>query len=176
MRYATVYLNESQLRTLTKLAVAIATFSTLVLIIFNPLATFAQQYSSEALQLNFGQALTTVQNAESAGATPSEISPLVTTLNSALQLNQEASNLKAPEDAGRRSQLLTQVNQTLTNVQNQADQLTEVASSRTHMNKVIAYAAGVIVALLGTIVYGFAAAFYQKYRVKRVFQMRVEPK
>jgi len=169
-------LNESRLRTLTKLAVTIAIFATLLLIIFNPLATLAQQYSSEALQPSFGQALTAIQNAESADATPSEISPLITSLNNALQLNQEAINLKAPGDAGRRSQLLAQVNQVLTNVQNQANQLTEVASHRAYMNKAIAYLVGIIVALLGTIVYGFAAAFYQKYRVKRIFQMRVEPK
>jgi len=175
MRYATDYLNEFQLRTLTKVAVTIATFVTLLLITFNPLATSAQQ-PSELSQQGFERALTAIQSAESAGATTSEVSPLVTMLNNALQLEQEALNLTAPEEGGRRTQLVAQVNQTMTTVQNQADELRAVASHRTYMQKAIAYVAGAIVAALGTIVYEFAVAFYQNYRTKRIFQMEVKPK
>jgi hypothetical protein len=175
MQYSTDYLNESQLRTLTKLAVTFATFATLLLIIFNPLVISAQQ-PSELSQRGFEQALAAIQVAESAGATTSEVSPLVTMLNNALQLDHEALNLTPPEEGGRRTQLLAQVNQTITTVQNQANELSVVASHRNYMKKVIAYVAGVIVAALGTIVYGFAAAFYQDYRIKRIFQMEVKPK
>ena len=175
MRYAMNYLNESQLRTMTRLVAIIATFATLLLIVFNPLAIYAQQ-PSELSQRGFEQALAVIQGAESAGATTSEVSPLVTMLNNALQLDHEALNLTAPEEVGRRTQLLAQVNQTITTVENQANELNVVASHRNFMKKVIAYVAGVIVAALGAIVYGFAATFYQNHRIKRIFQMEIKPK
>ena len=48
---------------------------------------------SQPLQPSFGQAIVAVDNAEAAGATPNETAPLVSLLNKALELNQEASSL-----------------------------------------------------------------------------------
>jgi hypothetical protein len=117
-----------------------------------------------------------VRQAESAGATSSEVSELVILLNKALELDREAMTLNAPNETERRSALLVEANQTLTTVQNQAANLTVAASERTYTDKVLTYVGGAIAAALGTIIYAFSVSFYQKYRIKRTFQMRVTRK
>ena len=139
-----------------------------------PLAVRSQ--TIRTLEPRFGQTLVTLHQAESAGATPSEIGELVALLNKALELNGEALKLNAPDQAQKRADLLAQVEQILTTVQNQAAELTAVASQRTYNNTVLTYVGGAITAVLATIAYAFIVSFYQKYRIKRTFQMRVVPK
>jgi predicted DNA-binding protein YlxM (UPF0122 family) len=131
---------------------------------------------ADEIQPGFNQAITQVRLAESAGATQSEINDLVTTLNKALDLNEQALKLTSPNDAQRRTELLTQVNVTLNDVQTRADQLETVASQRTRTNTVLAYVYGGIAAAVGTFAYAFLLAFYRRYRIKRTFQMKVTAK
>jgi len=130
----------------------------------------------ETLQPRFGQTLALVHQAESAGATSGEIGELVALLNKALELNGEAVKLTAPEEAQKRGELLAQVDQILTTVENRAAELTGVASQRSYTNRVLSYVWGAIAAVLGAIVYAFTVSFYREYRIKRTFQMRVTRK
>jgi hypothetical protein len=167
-------LNESQLRRIqSKLALA-AVLAIMSLVAVQPLMVKSQ--TIETLQPRFGQTLASVHQAESAGATSNEIGALVGLLNKALELNEDALKLTAPDEAQRRAELVAQVDQILTTVENRAADLTALASQRSYMNKVFTYVWGVVAAILGTIVYAFATSFYRKYRIKRTFQMRVARK
>ena len=126
-------------------------------------------------QPGLSQAILAVNNAVAAGATPNETVPLVTLLNKALELNLEASSLPTNETE-QHNAILSSVNQILTNVTNQANDLTTTSTQRTYTNKITTYASGLIVAVVGTFAYVFGVEFYQRYRVKRAFQMRVKAK
>jgi hypothetical protein len=130
---------------------------------------------SLTLQPGFGQAITAINNAEAAGAYPNEILPLVALLNRALDLNQKASTLQLNQ-TGEHDQLISSANQALVNVTNQANDLTTRSAQRAHSNKIITSASGIIIAVLGTFGYVVAAEFYQRYRIKRTFQMKVKRK
>ena len=116
-----------------------------------------------------------VNNAEAAGATPNETAPLVTLLNRALELNQEASSLPTNQ-TDQRNALLSSVNQILTNVTDQANDLTATSAQRTYTNKIVTYVSGIVAAVVGTFAYVFGVELYQRYRIKRTFQMRVRRK
>ena len=131
---------------------------------------------ADEIQPGFNQAITQVRLAESAGATQSEINELLTTLNKALELNEQALKLTSPNDAQRRAELLAQVNVMLKDVRTRAGELETVASQRTRMNTVLAYVYGGVAAAVGTFAYAFLLAFYRRYRIKRTFQMKVTPK
>jgi hypothetical protein len=130
---------------------------------------------SLTLQPGFGQAITAVNNAEAAGAYPNEILPLVALLNRALDLNQEASTLPLNQ-TGEHDQLISSANQVLANVTNQANDLTTRSAQRAYLNKIITYVSGIIIAVLGTFGYVVASEFYERYRIKRTFQMKVKRK
>ena len=130
---------------------------------------------NQPLQPSLGQVIVAVNNAEAAGATPNETAPLVAQLNKALELNRQASSLPTNQ-TDQRNALLSSVDQILTNVTNQANSLTTRSAQRTYTNKIITYIIGLVVAIVGTFAYVIGGEFYQKYRVKRTFQMRVRPK
>ena len=146
----------------------------LVVVSFIAVQAFAASQTVETLQPGFGQAIVAVHSAEMAGATPSDISDLVSLLNKALEMNQEAQQPNTPAD--ERAQLIAQVNQTLATVQTKAADLTSIYQERTSMDRIVAYIIGAAIALLGTILYEFAVVFYQRYRVGRTFDMRVKRK
>jgi hypothetical protein len=123
----------------------------------------------------FGQAIVAVNNAEAAGATSNETAPLVTMLNKALELNQEASSLPTNQ-TDQRNALLSTVNQILTNVTDQANDLTATSTQRTYTNKIITYLTGLVVAAVGTFAYAFGVELYKRYRIKRTLPMRVKRK
>jgi hypothetical protein len=139
----------------------------LFLILFRA-ATVSSQ-AVDQLPPGFSQALSAVRGAEAAGATPAEIAPLVGLLNSALQLNAEATNASSPT----RSQLQAQVSNQLATVQSRAGQLESVASRRTFMDDVISYLSGGVGALIATVVCAYCLSFWRKYRVKRTLQMKI---
>ncbi len=139
---------------------------------------FAASQTTGSLQSGFGQAIQAVNKAESAGATPSELSPLVTQLNEALALNRQAlrMNNNSPGESGKRAELLERVDQSLATVKNEADQLEVASAQRAYVDKIITYAWGAIAAILVVLIYGIGVSFYEKYRVKRTFQMRIRRK
>jgi hypothetical protein len=154
--------------------VAFLALATLLLLTVHPMTTTSQ--AVDELQPRFGQALVLVQQAESAGATSSEVGELTKLLNSALALNEEALKLTSPSDVQKRAGLLAQVDQILASVEAKAVQLQAVAARRTYTNTVLAYVYGVIAAFLGTIACAYGVFFYRRYRTKRAFQMRISPK
>lgn len=141
--------------------------------ITSPLYLSAQIY--QPLQPSFGQAIVAVNNAEAAGAASNETAPLVTLLNKALELNREASSLPTNQTE-QRDAILSSVNQILRNVTNQANDLTTRSAQRTYANKITTYVSGIVAAAVGTFAYVFGVEFYQRYRIKRTFQMRVRRK
>ena len=168
------YLNESQLRRIrSQLAIACA-LAILALVTIQPLTVTSQTIAT--LQPRFGQTLVVLHEAESAGATSSEIGELVALLNKALEVDSEALKLSAPDQAQKKAELLAQVDQILTTVENRSTQLTAVASHRSYTNRILTYVFGVVAAIVGTILYAFTVSFYRKFRIKRTFQMRVTRK
>jgi len=168
------YLNESQLRRIQNKLAVVGVLVVLALVAIQPLAVTSQ--TTDSLQLRFGETIAMLHQAESAGATPSEIGALVALLNKALELNGEALKLTAPDEVQRRAELVAQVDQILMTVENRAADLTALASQRSYTNKVLTYVWGAIAAVLGTILYAFTMSFYRKYRIKRTFQMRISRK
>jgi hypothetical protein len=128
------------------------------------------------LQPGFTKAILDVRSAEAAGGTPSEIASLVETLNKALELNEQALRLTDPSSAAQRAQLLVQVDQMLLKVEDNAEQLQVAASQRTNLNRIVAYVAGGVAALLATFAYALCLSFWRRYRVKRTLQMKIVPK
>ena len=168
--WARTYLIESGMLRIRKIPI----LALLVVVSFIAVQAFAASQTVETLQPGFGQAIVAVHSAEMAGATPSDISDLVSLLNKALEMNQEAQQPNTPAD--ERAQLIAQVNQTLATVQTKAVDLTSIYQERTSMDRIVAYIVGAAIALLGTILYEFAVVFYQRYRVGRTFDMRVKRK
>ena len=149
----------------------ILTLALLVIASFIAVQSFVASQTVVTLQPGFEQAIIAVRSAEMAGAAPNDISGLVSLLNKALEINHEALQSNTPAD--KRAQLLAQVNQILATVQNNAAELT---SEKTYTDRIMAYALGGVVAFLATILYGFAAVFYQRYRIGKTFDMRVKRK
>ena len=150
---------------------ATAIFVAIVLVALQP--TIHSQPTGQ-LPPGFGQALTAVHNAESAGATANETVGLVMLLNKALDLNREASEPNTTLQ--QRTALLSEVDQTLGTVNGQAQELAVKASQRAYYNVVFAYVWGVIGAVLGTFAYVVMVSVYREYRIRRTFQMKVTPK
>ena len=154
--------------------------SILIVSIFVVLAVIAVEPTAVAPQVivtlepDFNQAIVTLHQAESAGATPSEVSELVGLLNRALELNREALEPNTPNE--KRTVLLAQVDQILLTVENRSVELKAVSSQRAYIDEVFAYAGAAIAALLGTILLEFAWSLHQKNRTKRTFQMKVSLK
>jgi hypothetical protein len=173
MLYNCDYLNESQLphiRTRLVIAAAIAILAVTLL----PILAISQ--STGTIEPGFAGALAAVRQAETAGATPNEITALVTLLNKALELNGEALKLTGPSDANRRTELVSEVDQILITVQSQAQDLTALASHRSSTSKALTYVSGILAAFVGTILFAFIVSFYRSYRIKRTFQMRITRK
>jgi hypothetical protein len=156
--------------------VKLATTAAIAILAVTLLPILATSQSTGTIEPGFAGALGAVRQAETAGATPSEIAALVVLLNKALELNGDALKLTTPGDANRRTELISQVDQTLITVQNQADNLTTLASRRSYTNKLLTYVGGILAAFIGTIVVAFVVSFYRAYRIKRTFQMRIARK
>lgn len=137
---------------------------------------FAASQAIEPLGPEFGRAFKAVQIAELAGARPSEVSQLVANLNKALELNRQAVKLNVPGESEKRHELLAQVDQILTTVQADGSELAVSSAQRSYNDRVLTYLWAAIAAILGTLIYGLTASFYQKYRIKRTMQMRISHK
>jgi ElaB/YqjD/DUF883 family membrane-anchored ribosome-binding protein len=137
---------------------------------------FAVSETSTGLQPEFNRAIVEVRKAEAAGATPTEISSLVASLNKALDLSEQAMRSTDPASSQQRTQLLSHANETLTKVEDSALQLQATAAQRTTQYRVLAYVGAGVAALLATLAYALSLSFYRRYRVKRTLQMKLKPK
>jgi hypothetical protein len=126
------------------------------------------------LQPGFNGALSALQRAEAAGATQGELAPLVDALNKALSLNDQLNQLSAQDS--NRSKLQAQISEQLNGVETQAAGLESLASQRVFMDRVVAYVAGGVGALVAALAYAYGTSLWSKYRVKRTFQMRISRK
>ena len=97
---------------------------------------------------------------------------LVRQLNSVLQMENQLNNLPS-EDTTMRVQLSNQINGTLALIDAQATQVAASASTRTSMSHLIVYSFAPIAAAFGTIVYYYVVSLWRKYRIKRLFRMKV---
>jgi hypothetical protein len=156
--------------------VKLATAAAIVILAVALVPVLAISQSNGTIEPGFAGTLGAVRQAEIAGATPNEITALVALLNKALQLNVDALKLNATSDANKRTQLISQVDQTLTTVQSQAQHLTTLASQRSRTNKILTYIGGIIAAFIGTILFAFIVSFYRAYRIRRTFEMRITRK
>ena len=163
-------MNEPRLPRIHKIPI----LALLAIVSFIAVQSFAASQTIGTLQPGFGQALADVRSAEMAGATPGDISGLLSLLNKAIELNHEA--LQPTKSPTEQAALITQVNQLLATVQSNATNLTSVYREKTYTDKIIDYSIGAALAFFATILYGFASIFYQTYRIKRTFQMRVRRK
>jgi hypothetical protein len=168
------YLDESQLALISRLT-RISILALLAVMVISGVQPATSQLIG-TLDPGFGQAIAALHKAETTGATPSEVSGLVSLLNRALELNREAQTMNAPDQTGKRAALLAQVDQILASVDNQSAQLATASSQEVYINRILTYALGGIVAVLGTALFVFASSLYQKYRIKRTFQMSVTKK
>jgi len=116
-------------------------------------------------QSQFNLVIQDVQKAESAGANSEEMQGLVDQLNRVIELQNQNSTQNQPE-----------INNALTTIDNEANQIQTTASQRTSINHLTTYATGFIGAILATIISHFAIQFWRKYRIKRTFQMKIIPK
>lgn len=126
-----------------------------------------------ASQPELSTVLEDVRKAELSGGNTAEMQKLVNQLNTVVGLEDQVHGL-SPQDPQRAS-LLAQINATLTNVDGEAKQLQVTAAQRTYMDHVYAYTGGVVAAVIATVAYFYAMLLYQKYRIKRTFQMRIIP-
>ena len=149
----------------------IVAVTVLTIMVTQPIMLVTSQ--TESLEPGFGEAIAALQQAEAAGATPRELSQLVALLNTALELNRKALTLTSPDQAEERAGLLARVNLILAAVQNRAVDLRATASERTSSSRILTYVWGAVAAILGTICCAFALSIYQRYRIKRTFQMKV---
>jgi hypothetical protein len=166
-------LNERHMALVRRLLIVLAT--TILFFLAFRASIVTSQTATNQLQPGFNEALSTLQRAEAAGATSSELAPLVDLLNKALDLSNQANRLSA-EDSQTRSQLQTQISDQLKSVETQAAQLENMASQRTFTNRVITYVSGGVGAVIGTLAYAYGTSFWRKYRVKRTFQMKISTK
>jgi hypothetical protein len=156
--------------------VKLATTAAILILAVTFLPILAISQSNGTIEPSFAGTLGAVRQAEIAGATPNEIAVLVVLLNKALELNADALKLNATNDANKRAELISQVNQILTAVQSRAQSLTTLASQRSRMNKILTYTGGILAAFIGTVLFALIVSFYRAYRIKRTFQMRITRK
>jgi len=140
------------------------------------IAFLAQVSLSKSQTIGFNSQFNTVvrdvQLADLSGATPDQMHALVRQLNSVLQMENQLNNLPS-EDTTMRIQLSDQINGTLALIDAQATQAAASASTRTSMSHLIAYSCAPIAAAFGTIVYYYVVSLWRKYRIKRLFRMKV---
>ncbi len=160
----------------TRVAAVAMMLALAALIVGQAMLAANSQSNDQALQPGFNNVLLLVRHAEEAGATPTEVAPLVAGLNKALGLNTEVSALNQPNETQARQTVLGQLNGLLDGLGRNATQLESTASQRTLTNRVTSYIGGAIGALIGAILLGYCLAFLRKYRVKRTFEMRIIPK
>jgi len=148
----------------------ILAFTVLLLAVIYPIVQVKSQ--TESLRPGFNNAISSLQQAESAGARPSELSDLVVLLNTALDLNRQAIALK-PDQIDKRAELLAQVDQILTNVQTRSTELRTTVAQRTSIDRMLTYIWGFSAAILGTICCTIILSAYQRFRIRRTFNMKV---
>lgn len=123
-------------------------------------------------QMQLSKAIQDVQAAELSGANPDEMRELAVQLNTIIGIQVELQNL-SPQELGKRAQLTEQINNTLTSIDMQSNEITTRASQRTSINHLVAYSSGVVGAVIVTVVYHYGTLLRRRYRVKRTFQMKI---
>ena len=126
-------------------------------------------------QRDLNKVIQDVQKAESSGAQPKELAILINQLNSVVTLEDQLQNL-GQQDTDKRSQLLSEISNTLTNVDAEAAQIKTAASQRTSINRLILYSSGAAGAILVTLASHCALSIWRRIRAKRVLQMKLIPK
>lgn len=141
----------------------------LVLQLFHPMLAESQP---SQLQPQLNKVLQNVLKAESAGAKSEELERLIYQLNSVINLEDQLHNLD-PQETGKHSQLLGEINNTLAKVDVEANQIEIIASQRTYMNHLLHYSLGGIGALVAAIASHCTFSLWRKYRAKRALHLKI---
>ena len=126
---------------------------------------YAVAQVSMLMETDFGQALGAINRAEAMGAASNQTAPLVNSLNTALALEQEALNLPANQTQ-KRDALMSEARQILVNVTSQANDISTTAAQMSYVSTITAYATGLMLAIVGTLVYAFADRFHFNRKIK----------
>jgi predicted PurR-regulated permease PerM len=149
--------------------VAITILSLLLLV--QPALVTSQQIQPSSMNM----VIRDVLRAEMAGAQPEEIGRLAAELNSVLSLESQLQNL-APQEVGKRTQLLGEINNTLANVDAEANQFQASSSHQTFIDRTLSYVLGAVGAMLATLIFLFTISLQSRYRAKRTLRMKISPK
>ena len=152
-------------------AICLASLTVIVLLSVHSTPIASQQSQSQPLNT----VILDVRRAESAGAQPEELGRLVNQLNSVIDLEGQLQNL-SPQEADKRSQILNEINNTLANVDTEANQIEITASQRTFTNHLVAYGLGGVGTLMATIASYCALSLWRKYRAKRFLDLKIVPR
>lgn len=147
-----------------------AFFFLALVIVTTQLKLSRSEVSSFASQFN--TAFRDVQIADLSGATTEEVHGLVTQLNSVLQ-TEDRLNTSSSQNTTMRIQLREQINSTLTAIEDMALEAATDSAAKTSKNHLIAYSLAPIGAAFGTIVYYYCVLLWHKYRIKRLFRMKI---
>ncbi len=156
-------------RKATAASLTIAILSLLLLI--QPVLVTSQQIQPSTMN----SVIRDVLRAEMAGAQPEDIGRLATELNSVISLETQLQNL-APQEMSKRTQLLGEINNTLANVDAEANQFQAIASHQTFINRILTYVLGAVGAMLATVIFLFAISLQRRYRAKHALRMKISPK
>jgi len=116
-----------------------------------------------------------VHAAELSGANPDEMQNLSVQLNTMIALQEELQTLP-PQELGERTQLSEQINNTLTSVDMQANQIAAKAAERTSISHFVAYSTAMVGAVITTASYHYGTLLRRRYRIKRTFRMKTIPR
>lgn len=157
-------------RVLPVLVVLLSIFTVLLL-------TYSYPVASQSLtsQTDLNKVIQDVQKAQLAGANPDEIQKLVVQLNHVAELQNLLQTLP-PENTDRRIRVLSEINSSLTTIDDEAIQLQSVASQRTSTSYVSIYSSGMVGAAVATAAYYFGCQLWRKHRIKRILRMRITAK
>ena len=125
-------------------------------------------------QMQLSKVIQDVHAAELSGANPDEMQNLSVQLNTMIALQVELQTLPSQE-LDERTQLSQQINNTLTSVDMQANQIATRAAERTSINHFVTYSSAMVGAVITTAGYHYGTLLRRKYRIKRTFRMKTIP-
>lgn len=140
-----------------------------IVMMAQPVSVASQSVSS---QIQLSRVIQDVQAVEQSGANPDEMRDLADQLNTMIALQYELQNLP-PQELDKRAQLSEQINNTLTAVDTQSNEIAIRASQRTSISHLVAYSSGVVGAVIATVVFHYGMLLRRRYRVKRTFRMKI---
>ena len=128
---------------------------------------------AQANDETMNQVIRDVLKAEMAGATPDELSRLLTQLNGVLRLEGQLQNAT---DAEKKAQLQITIGDQLASIDAEANQISLVASQRTYMEHLTVYTTAAIGAVFAAFVSEYALSLHRRLRTRSTLEWKVTTK